>query len=181
MPVYRKRLLTAVFLLFVAAHAVAVITRHHHWPVVVNSATWATTMEPTFECFVPYAVPEQANLAEFRLPGVGVPTIWLVYAFRKLHAYPHRSRGYERARADCAAQDDDDRRRCTSDRLLEQLLEFLHERYAVTAAEQTSAQDKAAMPPLRAVKLYEVRYQRLAGGGHRIVSQKLRAEWKVGR
>src|SRR5688572_21823938 len=88
----RRRVISVVLVVAVAAHFSGLITGDQHWPVL-SFPMFSYNMEDGLECPVVFAVPEDSSKPEFRIlpKHSGMPLLTIPYAFAKVLRYPHRS------------------------------------------------------------------------------------------
>lgn len=159
MPVWRKRLITAVVVGFLALHFSNYVTGDHHWPFSGYPMYSYTIGERVgeervaFECPVLYAVPEDPSKPDFLMKPVHAGIVHPNrVAIQKMMRYPHRSSAYDRVVADCPTETEA-RRACASKRLIDSALANVTERYKQRRAKNPK------FPAIRGVRLYNVRYE----------------------
>jgi hypothetical protein len=162
--------LVAVFLL---AHASVLVTGDQHWPVM-SFPMLSFNFEHDLTCTAVFAIPADETKPEFRLmpQQVGIHGTILSYVFGKILKYPDRNPEFDKLAAECPTEDTA-QRTCVGDRLARNGLEFVYARY------ELQRQHSPQLPPLRGLRLYDMRF----ATSPRIydeVSRQLRVEWLSG-
>lgn len=158
MPVWRKRLITIVVVTFLVLHFSNYVTGDHHWPFSGYPMYSYTIGERVggervaFECPVIYGVPEDPSKPDFMLKPVHAGVVHPNrIALGKMVRYPHRSTAYESVVADCPTEPAA-RKACAGERLIAAALTNVIDRYRKRSK-------KIKFPPIRGVRLYNVRYE----------------------
>src|SRR5258708_29058308 len=102
MSSWQRRLFAIAFAGYLLAHLVSLITTNQYWPVV-SYTVLATRNDDTFECYVPYGVPEDAARPGFRVwnPHLEHPYHRLRFPLLKIMEYPWRNSSYDAFAAGC--------------------------------------------------------------------------------
>jgi hypothetical protein len=161
MPVWRKRLITMVVVTFLVLHFSNYVTGDHHWPFSGYPMYSYTIGERVgdqriaFECPVIYGVPVDPSKPDFMLKPMQAAIVHPNrMALQKMMRYPHRSSAYARVVVDCPTEPAA-RRACASERLIASALDNVIDRYK----KRSVTIKKVPFPPIRGVRLYNVRYE----------------------
>ena len=161
MPVWRKRMVTTVVVSFLVLHFSHYVTGDHHWPFSgypmysYKIGERVGENRVAFECPVIYNVPADPSKPDFlQKPFQAAIAQPNRVALGKMLRYPHRSSAYTRVVEGCPTEPVA-RKACASQRLIAAALATVVERY-----EKRSKKFKnVPFPPIRGVRLYNVRYE----------------------
>ena len=177
MPRSRKRLVTLFCLAFMIVPLSYFVTGDNHWPLIaytMYSDMYGKKVGDKYvmSCLVPYGAPIDEAKPDFRLmpPQIGMlyPNL---FAFGKMLRYPYRNASYDDVVKACPAGTETERHACAAERLVAQALEHQFKNY------QRTRKAKPKLPPLRALRLYEVEYEFDGKAKFAERSRALRAEW----
>jgi hypothetical protein len=159
MSVWRKRITSAIVIAFVLLHLQYYVTGHHHWPFT-SFPMFAWKMsdhengKAVFSCPVAYGIPQDPSLAEIelrhRFTGIRYDT---QLAYLRMLNHPYRGSAYPRLSRGCPTDDITSMYACASKAMIAEAAQTVFQR-----CEERRRSSNSKLPPLRGVKLYDIRY-----------------------